>query len=277
MNIRSVVCRGALFDYADQGQGDAVLFLHGGLGDWRTWKPHLQLLEQTHRAIAYTQRYFGINEWPKDGPAFGIDAHVDDLIGFIETLEIAPLHLVAWSYSGHAALQAALIRPDLFQGILIYEPGFPTFLEGEEEIAAFQQEANAMFGPIFEAMQAGDADEAARRLIDESGGPGYFSTQPPERQRIYLDNAHTMPLLLISQTPPPAITATQLAQIKTPTSIICGQQTRPAFRIVAQAAARFINNGRHKVIANAGHLWPEEDPAGFISLVKQWLSETAAS
>jgi pimeloyl-ACP methyl ester carboxylesterase len=117
---------GHAFDYLDIGSGEPVVFLHGALGDLRTFAPHCRLLSATNRAITYTQRYFGRGQASQEGPAFGIETHAVDLFAVLEALGVGPVNLVAWSYAGHAALRAAQLRPDLLKAVLIYESGFQT-------------------------------------------------------------------------------------------------------------------------------------------------------
>jgi pimeloyl-ACP methyl ester carboxylesterase len=142
-----------------------------------------------------------------------------------------------------------------------------------DEIAAFKAAIEPMFGPIFAAAKAGNLEGAVRHLIDGSASEvGYFERQAEASRRIELDNAGMLPLLL-SQTPPPKITASDLAAIAVPITIACGTATAPAYRLVAEAAARLLPSRRHYRIEGAGHFWPDEDPQGFVSLVRQWLSE----
>src|SRR5690606_9480151 len=96
-----------VFSYTDIGAGKPVLFLHGALGDLRTFARQSVLLADAYRCISYTQRHFGPGSWRENGPAFGIEGHAADLIAFCEALNPGPVSLVAWSYAGHAALHAA--------------------------------------------------------------------------------------------------------------------------------------------------------------------------
>lgn len=51
----------------------------------------------------------------------------------------------------------------------------PSYVSDEAALARFGEDAQAMFGPIFEAAGRGDMEEAIRRLIDGSGErAGYF-------------------------------------------------------------------------------------------------------
>lgn len=267
----TVQIEGEEFDYVETGRGEPVLFLHGALGDVRTFSPHCENLGNQFRAITYTQRHFGRKPRREDGPPFGIETHARDLVGFVEALGAGPVWLVAWSYAGHAALRAAQSRPDLFRAMLIYETGFQTFMTDRSEIAAFKADLEPMFGPIFAAVQAGDNEKAARLLIDGSAAEeNYFDRQTERSRHIELENAHMMPRLL-SQSPPPKITAEDLAALSVPITIACGARSRPAYRLVSDAAMCILP-GPHHLIAGAGHFWPDAEPEAFCGLVRQWLA-----
>lgn len=263
-----------VFDCTDAGSGSPVLFLHGALGDLRTWRRQSAALAGRFRCIAYTQRYFGTAPWRADGPPFGTATHAADLIAVCEALGAGPAAVVAWSYAGHAALLAALARPDLFARMLVYEPGVPSWVTAEEELEVFGRDAGAMFGPVFEAAGRGDREEAMRRLIDASGGPGHFDRQPEECRAIQRDNAHSLPPLL-AQEPPPSITCAELASLRVPVTILWGERSRPVFTVPSQAAARCIGGNGHRPIPGAGHLWPDQDPEGFAAVVEAWLDGMA--
>jgi len=164
--------------------------------------------------------------------------------------------------------------PDLLKSLFIYEPGVPTYVTDPAELEAFAADANAMFGPVFEAVQSrGDNVEGVRRLIDGSGQmPGYFDSQPQERQDLQMENARTMPLQL-AQSAPPVITCEQLGTLTMPVCIAQGELTRPLFSIVSRAAARCIPHCRHMIIPGATHMWPDEDATGFITAVLDFLKD----
>ena len=273
MTPRLMRVNGASLAVLDRGAGAALVFVHGALGDWRTFAPHVALMAQRLRAVSYTQRFFGPEAYPSE-PRFGVGAHADDLIALIEALG-APADVVAWSYGGHVALDAMLRRPDLVRAALIYEPGFPTYVTDAADLAAFGADAEAMFAPVSEAVQRGDLQEAARRLVEASTG---FADEPDgiseARRAIYRDTAHTLPLMF-TQTPPPLIAAADLARLKPRVSIAWGELTRPSFAIVSHAAACAIANGEHGSIPGAGHLWPESAPGDFVALVQRRLGYSA--
>lgn len=268
--------------YTQNGAGDTAVLVHGALADERMWQPHQALLAQRWRAVAVTLRYhFGSADSHlspvRAAPApFGISTHAEDLATFIEGMERGPVHLVAWSYSAHAALYLACHRPQLLRSVFVYEPGFPTYVTDPEALAAFEADAARMYGPLGAAVHSGDLERAVELLMDASGQrPGYFRDQPTHRQQIQRDNAHTLPLLM-TQAPPPAVTAEQLRSVQVPVCVARGAQTRPVFGVVARAAAQALPGVQHLVVENAHHMWPDEQPAAFCDALESFWSAAAS-
>lgn len=259
------------FDYSEEGAGRPILFLHGAPGDKRTFAPVIALLRDRFRGLTYTQRWFGPQAWSPGGPVFSTQTHADDLARLIEVLNLAPVSLVAWSFSGHVALAAALARPDLFAKVLIYEPSVGTYVTGAGSLAALAADGKAAYPALFEALGRGDLPEVVRRLIDMSGGDGHFDRQAAERRAIHLDSAAAMPLLLGGGAPPADLKASDLAALDVPVSIAWGRHSRPMFAIPSQAAAAAITTALHCDIGGAGHLLPEVDPERFADLVADWM------
>lgn len=267
--------------YTRAGSGDMVVFVHGALADARMWRPHQDLLAQRWSTTAATLRYhFGSEDLETShrgmSPApFGISTHAGDLALMLEGMG-GGIHLVAWSYSAHAALLLAYQHPHLLRSVFVYEPGFPTYVTDPEALARFGEDASLMYEPLGSALQRGDTESAVELLIDASGQrSGYFREQPAHRRQIQRDNAHTLPLLM-KQTPPPVITAEQLRSVRVPICVAQGSRSRPVFSVVAHAAARATPQARHLVVENAHHMWPEEQPAAFCEALESfWNSEVS--
>ena len=265
------------------GAGDPVVLVHGALADARMWQPHQALLAHRWSTVAVTLRYHHGFEDPGLSPdraepaPFGISTHAEDLATFIEGMGRGPVHLVAWSYSAHAALYLACHRPQLLRSVFVYEPGFPTYVTDPEAMAAFEADAARMYGPLGAAVHSGgDLERAVELLMDASAQrPGYFRDQPAHRRQIQRDNAHTLPLLM-TQAPPPAISAEQLRSVHVPVCVAWGAQTRPVFEVVARAAAQAMPAAHHLVVENAHHMWPDEQPAAFCDALESFWSAAAA-
>ena len=49
--------RGVELHYIEQGQGEPLILLHGGQGDYRSWEPQMKVLSPQFRVISYSRRY----------------------------------------------------------------------------------------------------------------------------------------------------------------------------------------------------------------------------
>lgn len=91
----------------DEGQGPAILFLHGGLGDVRLFEPQAHALSDAFRCVRHDLRLWGRSETP--GMPF---SWIDDSIGVLDALGIGQAAVVGLSFGGGIALDLALAHPD---------------------------------------------------------------------------------------------------------------------------------------------------------------------
>lgn len=274
--VKYMPVAGARLPYVEQGEGTPVVFVHGAVSDHRTWERQREALSSQpfgrYRAIAYTQRYFGAEPWGTAGPKFGVQTHAADLAAFIRGLGAGPVHVVAWSYSGHVALNVALQHPELVRSAFVFEPAVPSYVTDPGALKALGDDATVMFGPVAQALQAGDTGAAVRKLIDAVGErEGYFDALPGAARSIMLDSASTMPALMADQALP--ISCTELGRINPPVAIVRGELVRPFFKHVADAAARCVRGGRLIVVPRAKHMWPGEDIEGFTRTLTVFLQD----
>jgi pimeloyl-ACP methyl ester carboxylesterase len=257
--------------FVEKGEGPPLVFMHGILGDWRTWSPVLRHIPEGVRAIAFTQRWFGADLRDHGRAQFGTRQQSGDLRCFLDALGIPAAHIVAWSFSAHSALAAAVRSPDRVLSLSLYDLGFPTFVSDTHVRAEIAAQSGRMFQPVIDATQRGDSHGAVREVIDASGGPGYFDRQPAERRRVHLENANSIDLIF-GQTPPEEISASDLSGIRIPTRIAWGEFSG-VYRTVSKAAAALIPDCEVCEIAGANHLWPEMSPAAFTAFATSILQK----
>src|SRR5690606_5618935 len=142
-------------------------------------------------------RHFFPNESSGQLPELGEPTDADDLIALIEALGVGPVHLVGHSAGGHAALIAAVKRPDLLRSLVLAEGGFLVPPGPGNPGAIASQSARAL-------IEAGRYEEAARTFIDATSGPGSFDRMSPANREAILDNRMTLGLPLA---PPPSCDA----------------------------------------------------------------------
>lgn len=81
-----------------QGSGDPVTLVHGGVSDLRSWTGQMSALSRDFRVLCYSRRFHAPHApIPPDQPDT-FQTHVDDLAALIDHLGTAPTHIVAHSW-----------------------------------------------------------------------------------------------------------------------------------------------------------------------------------
>jgi pimeloyl-ACP methyl ester carboxylesterase len=268
----TIVVEGAGLCLRRVGMGPPVLLTHGVPGDMETLAPVADRLAANAEAITVSLRYAGPG--PHGTRTFGTEEQLLDLRDLIVALDLGPVHLVAWSYSAHAALACAVRHPELIRSLFLYEPGFPTFITDPGTLDAIRQDMVEAFAPVFEAVACGDLATALRNSIDAAANcSGWFNDQPDRVKEVHQRNAHMLPLLM-TQSPPIALSAPDLGLIGCPTTVSWGDRTRSCYSLVSQEAAGLIPDARTVVVKGAGHLLPESEPASFAKNVADHIART---
>src|SRR6187200_3233644 len=88
--LKRVSANGTELSYVEDGQGEPVIFVHGGLQDYRMWAAHLPKFAGRYRAIAYSRRNHFPNDVSLDGlPDAAADTHGEDLAAFVRALGLS--------------------------------------------------------------------------------------------------------------------------------------------------------------------------------------------
>lgn len=259
-------------EFVQEGSGRPVIFVHGSLSDLSVWDQFPALFSDEFNVIAYNQRYFGAKEWPDDGSGFSITTLFDDLIAFAEGLDQGPVDLVTWSMGGEIGINVTMMRPDLFRSAVHYEPVSMLDMSGVEGYEAASEELDNKFGPVFDALEAGNENEGAFRFIEavfdlpEGGAQTYSSASIDMWKR----NARTI-IPNFSTDDPPEISCDQLQEVKTPTLILIGNQTYDDFSMQGSEHAKCLGNATLQVLENVNHNGPIKDPETFSTSVMNFL------
>jgi len=114
-----VAANGGAFHVVEQGQGPAVLFLHGFPDTAKTWASQMQAVANAgYRAIALDMRGFGDSYAPADPALYSATYIVGDLIGVLDALNIATASIVSHDWGADHGQRAMVMRPDRFRAIV---------------------------------------------------------------------------------------------------------------------------------------------------------------
>lgn len=260
--LKHAVVQGFTLNYLEQGQGVPVVFVHGAFSDHRNWEAQRSAISKRYRYIALDQRYFGTAPWLDNAAKYSVATHASDLATFIQHLNVGPVHVVGWSYGGAVALVLASQRPDLIQSLFLNEPALGSIVSDPAEQKTLAEERRGT-APAVAASRSNDQPHAVQLFADwVNDQPGSFQALPMPMRNVHLENARTLPAHFAAPLPP-AIACAQLGQLKVPVTIATGQQTRPFFAILANAAHRCISGSQLIVIPNSRHMAPAQNPPAF--------------
>jgi pimeloyl-ACP methyl ester carboxylesterase len=242
--------------YVEQGAGDALVFVHGALSDYRSWLEMGAPFAARYRTITYSRRAHFPNAWPAGYTASDPEVHAADLAALVEALGLGPAHLFGHSIGGVTTLVLAARRPELVRTLVLGEPALFGWLgataEGRALRAAF---AAAVEEPARRAFERGDPEAGVRAFIDGVFGDGAFAAAPPEVRAVTLDNAPEMRVELA--TPPEtlfsSLTREDVGRLRAPTLLLAGELSPPIYRFIGDELARARPDAERVTLPGVSH------------------------
>jgi non-heme chloroperoxidase len=267
---KTIHINGADLAYIEQGAGDTVVLVHGGLGDFRSWMFQIEPFAQRYRVISYSRRYHFPNRGAAQASEYLATQHRDDLAALIEALTIAPAHVVASSYGAFVSLLVGRARPELLRSLVLGEPPAPTLL-GPDAIKGMA----AQIEPSRQSFERGDAEQAIRSFIDSVAGQGAFDQFPPPVQQAMLENApefrlevNTAPERYFS-----AFDCDDARMITTPALLVTGEISPQFFHQVTDELERCMPKTERASIPRASHGMHNMNPQAYTETVLAFLAK----
>ena len=81
--LKKIHVNGVELHYVDRGQGEPVIFIHGGLADYRMWEAQTAAFARDYRTIAYSRRYNFPNTNRRLRPDYSWSVDAQDLAALI--------------------------------------------------------------------------------------------------------------------------------------------------------------------------------------------------
>jgi pimeloyl-ACP methyl ester carboxylesterase len=272
-HLHRVELPGATVNYAEIGEGEPILFVHGLAGCWRNWLENLPHFGRTHRAIALDLPGFGespMPSWSIEMPAYGQLIH-----DFCEKLGIDRVAaLVGNSMGGFVSTEAAIDQPSRFDRLVLVSAAGINFaddvdsLQGRLSLAAFEIAMSFLSRPhrAWLTRRRGRQRAFANlvrypnrlrpELLAELIDPGLRSPGFPAAIRSIggYDTRHRLP------------------EIELPTLVVWGMHDRIVPVEGAIGYHRLIPGSRLELFERTGHLPQLERPARFNALLDDFLA-----
>ena len=260
-NVKTMEICGRQLHYVDQGeegQSPVIIFIHGGLDDYRCWQFQIDSFSKKYRAISYSRRFAYPNKWignvAQDNT---IEDNARDLAELIRKLDLAPAHLVGASYGAFTALYCVSKNPELAKTMILNEPPIMQFLAGshqKDDVELLQGFKTHVLSPTQNASRARDFRKAAQVAIDGIMEIENYFGQLPEKGKQYLvDNAKSLGSELES-TISTSYTIEDVKQVTTiPTLLVKGELSPKWLLRIVDILSDNMPNSEQIVIPNVSH------------------------
>ena len=265
-DVKSVFINGDSLHYIDIGKGEPVVFVHGSLGDYRTWGKQMDTFAKNHRVIAYSRRYaYPNNKSVGDSADYSVMPHTKDLNEFLKTLNAGPVHLVGHSYGAFTALLTAMDHPELIRSLTLGEPPVMSLLQnvpgGDTLVNNF---VTRTMMPAGEALKANDSVKAVSIFIAGVMGDSLYFSRLPERDREFIMmNVLETRGSVVTKDPFPPVSCDDLKKVKAPVLVVKGEKSPLLFRSIADELKRCLGNSEMATLGNTSHGLEYENPVEF--------------
>ena len=267
---REVSLKGLRLHYLDWGtEGEPpLLFLHGALQQGHSWDFISLALCADYHVLALDARGHGDSQWSPDGD-YSLDAHLQDLDGFVEAVGLERFILVGHSMGGRNAYTYASRRPGRVKALVIVDVGPEVGKPGEARIRRFRELPD----------ESGSYEEFVSRVQGYTGRPReqvlgalkYSIRQGPDGRWTWkYDKLLRSPGYRPQSWPVEKIWES-LEGIRCPTLIVRGGDSDIFPAETLQRMLQVIPRSTSAVVPKAGHLVAGDNPAGFLEALRAFL------
>jgi len=264
--VKSIFINGDSIHYIDIGKGDPVVFVHGSLGDFRTWAGQMDTFAKNHRVIAYSRRFAYPNKQViNDSADYTVIPHAKDLAEFIKTLKLEPVHLVGHSYGAFIALLTTKDHPELVRSLMLGEPPVMPLLEnvrgGDTILNNFIVKALL---PAAEAFKNNENEKAVKTFIGGvMGDTSSYSNIPQPGREMMMENTLELRGSVFTKNLFPPISCAEIGKIKTPVLLMRGDRSPLIFISIINELDRCLSNKDVVVLPKSSHGLEFDNPAEF--------------
>jgi pimeloyl-ACP methyl ester carboxylesterase len=261
---------GVRMPYVLSGSGEALVFVHGSLCDYRYWNSQLDVLSKDFACVSVSLSHY----WPGDETypleAFSWSTHVEELAEFIMAMHLGPVHLVGHSRGANVAFNLARAYPDLVKTLTLADPAGPLENDDAEQPA----DTVALRAHVAELIAAGAVEAGLERFVDSVSMPGIWRKSPPAFRKMALDNAGTLPKQFLD--PLPAYTRAAAQGLACRTLLVAGEKSPQTYRDNVERLAGWIGNVDKRRMAGASHGMNVTHAAAFTRLLHAYIGQPAA-
>ena len=244
-----------------QGDGPAIIFLHGFPLDRTMWR-HLMAPLTGWRRVAVDLRGMGLSDAPQGG--YSMETYADDLAELLRLLEVDEAVVCGLSMGGYIALEMVRRHPEMVRGLVL----------ANTRAGADSSAAKAERDEMIRLVEREGSEALADIMLPKLLAPSSLSAMPQ-----VVEHVRTM----ISNNPNEGVigairairdrqdSTPTLETIAVPTLVIAGKEDQLVSAEEPRILADGIPGAQLTVIAEAGHLTPMEQPIATSRVVGEFL------
>lgn len=249
--------------YDDIGAGDTpIIFMHGYPFDKTMWEGQLQFLRSSYRVIALDIRGFGASR--DEQSLLSIDLFADDVISFINKLEIEKAILCGLSMGGFIALNAIARFPDRFEALILCDT----------QCIADTAEVKAKRYKTIDEIKANGPDDFNEGFIKSVFHKDSLIQMPEiveAVRNVVFSNSQQIIINGLIALAERSETCMTLGRIAVPTLIICGREDVVTPLPQSEYMHEHIKGSLLRIIENAGHVSNLEHQYEFNKILYDFL------
>jgi len=241
--------------YDDVGEGDIpIIFLHGFPFDKTMWQAQLDFFKPSYRLIACDVRGFGQSK--DEESSLSIDLFGDDLITFMNGLQIDKAVICGLSMGGFIALNAYEKHPARFEALVLCDTQciadpIDVKVKRYNTISEIETGGVASFNEGFiKSVFHKDSIEDKKELVSQVRSVVFANS----------DRIISQGLVALAER---AETCSGLSEVVVPTLILCGSDDEVTPLAQSESMHEAIQGSVLQVIERAGHVSNLEQPDEF--------------
>ena len=260
----SIAVNGFDLSYDDVGEGKVpIILLHGFPFDKSSWEFQLEFLKFKYRLIACDIRGFG-KSTDEESP-LSIDLFADDLIEFMDNMNIEKAIVCGLSMGGYIALNAERRFPERFEALILCDT---------QCIADTPEGKKKRYQTMDEIEENGVAEfneGFIKKVFHKDSFTNKKEVVEQLREVVFANSQHIIVQGLVALAER-VETCSSLNEISIPTLIICGREDEVTPLAQSESMHTSIKGSVLKVIENAGHVSNLEHPHEFAQHLSEFLS-----
>jgi len=274
---------GASLAYAEYGEGEPLVLVHGSASDYRTWMNQQEEFAKYYRVITYSRRYHWPNERITENIDYSMSQHVEDLRALLQELGAAPAHLVGHSYGAFLCLLLAIKEPQLVRTLVLAEPPVLTLFVSNDPkpleilkllltrprtaISIMKFGAKGV-APARETAKRGDANEAMRLFGRTILGEKFYRQLSESRLGQVDANSFKAEFLGSGFSP---LHVEQVRKVNAPTLLITGRHSHRIFDRLMDRLEELLPHTERIEIEGASHIVHEDNSSAYNQAVLSFL------